>query len=411
MPAQLNGLILRGARLSDQVGLADLTFKDGAFVPADEHLDLPELDLQGRLVIPGFADAHMHLDKAFALENGLDPGDSLFAAIQNFYRRREGISPRQIYCNSRRTAEQALSNGTLALRTHTTVDGSTGLSWLESLLRVKEELARWMIIQNVAFPDSTELIEGKAKALLRQALAAGADAVGGAPLMCSEPRRAIDRLFDLAGKAGCDLDLHIDESDNPNANTLEYLAERKIALGFPGRVVAGHCTSLSALPEVDAYRVIEKVAQAGLFIVTLPSCNLFLMGRQDCGLMRRGLTRVRELLKAGVHVSFASDNIRDAFNPFGNADMLQQALICAHALQYGSNAELGLLLKMGTEYPAEAMGLEPNRLHIGDPASFVVLDAQDWSSALARVAPRRYVFTNGVCVAETSLEKRLFTQP
>jgi cytosine deaminase len=411
MPARGNGLILRGAQLNDQVGLSDLAFVNGVFVPVEEHLDLPELDLQGRLVIPGFVDVHMHLDKAFALESGLDPGDSLLAAIQNFYRWRDSISPQQIYRNARRAAEQALSNGTLALRTHTTVDQSVGLSWLEPLLRVKEELAPWMTIQLVAFPDSMELIERRSEDLLKQALAAGADAIGGAPLMCSAPQEAIDILFDLAGEAGCDLDLHIDESDSPSANTLEILAERKIALGFPGRVVAGHCTSLSALPEADARRVIEKVAQAGLFIVTLPSCNLFLMGRQDRGLVRRGLTRVRELLAAGVSVSFASDNIRDAFNPFGNADMLQQALICAQALQMGSNEELVQILKMGTEYPAKAMGLEEHNLRLGDPASFVVLDAQNWGSALARVAPRRYVYTRGVCAAENSLETHLFARP
>jgi cytosine deaminase len=407
MPAQKNGLILRGAQLHNRVGLIDLAFFDGVFVPVEENLDLPELDLQGSLVIPGFVDSHMHLDKAFALENGLDPGDSLFAAIQNFYLWRECISPQQIYLKARHTAELALSNGTLALRTHTTVDESVGMSWLESLLQVKEELAPWLTIQIVALPDSTELSAGKSDVLLRQALALGADAIGGAPLMCSTPQQAIDALLNLAGEAGCDLDLHIDESDNPEANTLEYLAERKMTLDFPGRVVAGHCTSLSAMHETDATRVIEKVAQAGIFIVTLPSCNLFLMGRQDHGLIRRGLTRVRELMAAGVKVSYGSDNIRDAFNPFGNADMLQQALISAYALQMGSANELMQLLKMGTEYPSEAMGLDDNGLRLGEQASFIVLEAKDWSSALACQASRRYVFSHGVCVAETNTETEL----
>lgn len=406
---QPDGLILRNARLHGTDSVCDLAVLDGKIVSVDEHPDSPELDLQGQLVIPAFVDAHMHLDKAFALDNGLEPGDSLSSAIQNFYRWRETISPQQIYQSARRAAEQALLNGTLALRTHTTVDGSVGLRWLECLLQVKEELTSRITIQIVAFPDSTELIDGKAEILLRQALAAGADLIGGAPLMCSSPRQAVDKLFDLAGEAGCDLDLHIDESDDPNANTLEYLAECKIARGFPGRLVAGHCTSLSAMTEADARRVIEKVAQAGIYIITLPSCNLFLMGRQDRGKVRRGLTRVRELLEAGVCVSYASDNIRDAFNPFGNGDMLQQALICAHALQMGTEEELGQILKMGTENPAEAIGLGKNNLQFGDPASFVVLDAQNWSSALARTAPRCYVYNHGICVAQTIVETQLST--
>jgi cytosine deaminase len=380
---------------------------NGVFIALEASSGLPELDLQGRLVIPGFVDAHMHLDKAYALESGLVPGDSLSAAIQNFYRWREEISPLQVYHNARRAAEQAVLNGTLALRTHTTVDGPVGLGWLESLLKVKEELSCQVTIQIVAFPDSNELVMGRAEKLLREALAAGADALGGAPLMCSSPQQATDLLFEIAGEAGCDLDLHIDESDDPNAKTLEYLAERKIALGFPHRVVAGHCTSLSAMTEVEACRVIEKVARAGLFIVTLPSCNLYLMGRNDRGLIRRGLTRVNELLAAGISVSFASDNVRDAFNPFGSADMLQQALICAHALHMGSSLELELLLQMGTRFPADALGIGDISLKVGNPASFVVLDSTDWADALARIVPGRHVFRRGVLVAETIVENRL----
>jgi cytosine deaminase len=402
-------MLLRRARLVEQDSLIDLGILNGRFAAPGTCSGFTELDLEGHLVIPGFVDAHMHLDKAFALENGLAPAGSLAGAIKNFYNWRSEITPALIYRNARRAAEQALINGTLALRTHTTVDKTTGLGWLSSLLQVKSDLARHLTIQIVAFPDTTELLEGKAKDLLYKALDMGADLVGGAPLHCSNPPKAIDLLFEIAGKAGCDLDLHIDESDDPGANTLEYLAERKLALGFPGRVVAGHCTSLSAMGELEAHRIIEKVAMAGIFVITLPSCNLYLMGRNDRGLVRRGLTRARELLDAGVRVCYASDNVRDAFNPFGNADMLQQALICAHALQFGTLAELELLLRMGTEYPAEAMGLEICRMRIGDPASFVVLDGPNWGSALARIAARCYVFQGGVLSAETSVESRLLS--
>lgn len=403
------GFILHGARLFDREQPVDLAVKDGVFVPVRDHSDLPVLDLEGCLVIPGFVDLHMHLDKAFALDGGLQPGDSLGAAIHNFYRWRETVTPELIYRSARQTAERALIHGTLALRTHTTIDSQVGLSWLETSARIKEELAPRLKIQIVAFPDTNELLSGKADPLIKAAITAGADAIGGAPLMCTTPERAVDILLEMAGEAGCDLDLHIDESDDPKANTLEYLAERKVALGFPNRVTAGHCTSLSAMSDMDACRVIEKVALAGLHIVTLPSCNLFLMGRKDRGLVRRGLTRVHELLAAGVRVSFASDNVRDAFNPFGNADMLQQALITAHALHLGTADELSLLLKMGTQFPAEAMGMAWSRLQVGDEASFIVLDAPDWGSALAQITPARSIYVRGQCVARTSIETQLHT--
>jgi len=408
MRMDVSGFVLRGAHLVGREYPVDLGIRDGGFVPTEECVGSTELDLKGSLLIPGLVDAHMHLDKAFALESGMQPGVSLADAIKNYYSWREEITPEQIYKNALRTAKQALLNGTTALRTHTTVDLSVGMSWLEGLLRVKNDLSRQQTIQIVVFPDTVELLEGKARVLLRHALELGADLMGGAPLHCADPKRAIDLLYEIAGEAGCDLDMHIDETDDPSANTLEYLAERKIALGFTGKVVAGHCTSLSAKGEAKAQNVIDKVAQAGLYIITLPFCNMYLMGRNDRGLIRRGLTRVRELLDAGVKVCYASDNIRDAFNPFGDANMLQQALVCALALQFGSNAELELLLKMGTEYPAEAMGLEVNQIRVGDPATCVVLDAPDWGSALARQARCCYVFQQGELVAETSSETQLY---
>jgi len=201
--------------------------------------------------------------------------------------------------------------------------------------------------------------------------------------------------------------VHIDETDDPNANTLEYLAERKLTLGFEGTVTAGHCTSLSAMDEATAARVIEKVAEAGIHVITLPSCNMYLMGRRDKGLVRRGLTRVRELLAAGVNVAYATDNIRDAFTPFGKADMLQGGLITAHALHIGTPADQRTLLDMGTKNPAQILNLKDYGFVPGCMASLVVLDEQDWSNAIAKESPRRYVFSKGKLVAQTEFNQKL----
>jgi len=188
---------------------------------------------------------------------------------------------------------------------------------------------------------------------------------------------------------------------------LEYLAERKIALGFERTVTAGHCCSLSAKDETTSQRIIAKVAEAGINIITLPSVNMYLMGRGDKGLVRRGLTRVKDLQAAGVNVSYASDNIRDAFTPFGKADMLQIGLIAAHALHIGTPDEQRILLAMATDNPAATLNIKNYGLKPGCIASMVVLREKDWSNAIANASPRRYVFSRGKLVAQTNVEERL----
>lgn len=402
--------ILRRARFISSPETKDLLVQDGkiSFLPGKKgRFSARELDLEGRLVIPGFVDAHLHLDKAFALEHGLRPANTLPEAVKAFYTWQKEMTPRQVYENARRVAETALLHGTIALRTHVTLDQETGFTWLEALARVKQDMAGKQVVQVVAFLDSAELQPGKSLTWFRQALERGADLIGGAPAVSDNPQQSVDLLIEAAGETDSGLDLHVDESDDPATRTLEYLADRLLALDFRQPVTAGHCCSLSAIPEDIAGRIIDKVVEAKINIITLPSCNLFLMGRGDRGLVRRGLTRVRELLDAGVNVAYASDNIRDLFNPFGSADMLQQALILAHAVQLGSLEEQRLVLEMGTKNPAAILGLQGYGLDPGSSASFIVLDDADWGSALAKVSPRRYIFSQGELVAETITEQRL----
>lgn len=402
--------VLRHAHLPSQPAAVDIAIQGPRIAALGPSLALrgrQELDLAGRLVLPGFVDAHLHLDRALALDDGMLPADSLDAAIAAFFQWRHSVTPERIYTNALRVAERALQHGTIALRTHVTIDAQGGLELLDPILRLREAMAPKLIIQIVAFPDSPDVDAGRATPLLRQAIAAGADLIGGAPAKSAAPQRFVDTILDLAGSLDCALDLHIDETDDPSSNTLEYLAERTLATGFRRTVTAGHCCALAAQDEVTARRVIEKVAEAGLHILTLPYCNLYLMGRQDRGLVRRGLTRVRDLAAAGVNVAYGSDNIRDPFNPFGNADLLQAALITGLALQMGTPAELADVVAMATSNPARILELDDYGLAQGNIASLVVVDAGDLGTAVATTAPRRYVFARGQLVAQTVVESRL----
>lgn len=408
----MNNWLLQNASLPFRSDIVDIQIQDG--VIRSIAMGLPQqpaakkLDLEGRLVIPGFVDAHMHLDKAYALESGMEAGESLESAIASFCNYFRNITPDVIYQNAHRVAEQALLHGTVALRTHVTVNDQLENKWLEPLVYLRQQMALRQTIQIVAFLDTSILTDiDIALDVSRRALENGADLIGAAPAVSTDYRRIVDMLFNIAQELGCDLDLHIDESDDPKDNSLEYLAEQKIKRHFGRVVTAGHCCSLSAADESDAQRIINKVADAGIQIITLPLCNLYLMGRQDRGLVRRGLTRVRNLLSAGVNVACASDNIRDAFNPYGKADMLQVMLVAGLALQIGGRADFNLLLNMGTYNPARIMKLPHYGIEPGCTASFVVLDEKDWSNAVARQTPCRYVFSQGQLVATTVVQENL----
>jgi cytosine/adenosine deaminase-related metal-dependent hydrolase len=216
-----------------------------------------------------------------------------------------------------------------------------------------------------------------------------------------KPREYIDTIFDLALKNNLPIDFHVDESDEPEVTTLDYIAEKTIATGMEGKVTAGHCTSLAAVSDKIAEKVIAQCAEAGLHIVTLPSCNLYLMGRKDKQPIRRGVTRVKDFLKAGVNIAYASDNIRDPFRPYGNADMLEEGLLTAQVLQMGTPSELETVFRMGTYNPAKILGLKNYGTQVGCKADLVLLEAASPSEALISQATKAYVFKNGKPVAKT----------
>jgi cytosine deaminase len=307
-------------------------------------------------------------------------------------------------------AEQAVLHGTIALRTHVTINPEIGMTWLNEHIKLRDEMADNIEIQLVLFPSNIGENQHFVENLLLETRQQAVKILGCAPSVDPDPQRSINALFELAGKYDCDIDVHIDETDDPTINALELLAQRKIELGFTGSVNAAHCCSLSAMSECDSQRIIQKVADAGIHITTLPSCNLYLMGRMDKGLVRRGLTRVKELVSAGVTVAFGSDNIRDAFNPFGKADMLQEALITAHALQLGTPDEQDLLFNMATYNAARILSLNNYGLEPGCIGTLVVLDDKDWGSAVAKESTRLYVINRGRLVAQTTIHQELLLQ-
>ncbi|MBE3572428.1 MAG: amidohydrolase family protein [Moorella humiferrea] len=380
----MNDLLIRRARLMDEPGTVDVAIKDGYIVAAGGGVAgsaRQMIDAAGRLLIPAFVDAHTHLDKALtASREGVA---SLAEAIEDFQRRSRKMEKNDFLDRGRRVLKMALSHGTTAMRAHITVSEALGLRGIEAALELKREFAGKVELQVFAMAGEGEPVPASPlQELLEEALRLGADGLGGAPYLSEGMREWVDYIFALAGKYNVPIDLHVDETDAPTVASLEYIAAKTVQTGYQGRVVASHCCGLAAVDDARAAQAIAAVKDAGISVITLPSCELYLMGRQDRGLVRRGVTRVGELQAAGVNVAYASGNIRDAFRPFGNADMLEEALITAQVLQMGTPLELKKVLEMGTYNAAAAIGLNDYGIKAGGRADLVLLDASSPAEAI-----------------------------
>ena len=296
-----------------------------------------ELRDQGYLALPAFAEPHAHLDKAFLAERVPNLTGDLAGAIEAMQAARRGITLDDTIERAERAARIMLANGTTAIRTHVDVTEGNGLTSVEALIEVRRRLRGLVQIQIVALCGRPSVgTDGDAvRGLLRDALAAGVDLVGGAPHLEADAGEANEQFLTIAAEAAIGVDLHTDETLDPHMCGLADLAERVIASGFPHPVTASHCVSLGMQSEREQRATAERVAEAGIGVIALPQTNLFLQGRGGVVGVPRGITAIGVLRAAGVRVAAGADNLQDPFNPIGRADPLEIAglmIIAAHLL-------------------------------------------------------------------------------
>ena len=406
-------LLLRGATLADG-SPADIGLRDGLIARVAPALTGPSAaieELDGQLVLPSFVDLHMHLDKTFTLELTANASGTLQEAIVSYSELEPRLTRQSFIERALRAMRLCAAAGTTALRTHVNVSGRPdGLLAMEALLEVRERVREWLDVQLVILAGALAWDE-RTRWACEEALRLGADFVGGAPALDLDPQAAVRAAFDLAMRFDRDLDLHVDESDDPTVRTLSLIADLARREGYVGRVTAGHCCSLAAMDDAAAAEIIARVAAARITVVTLPSCNLYLQGRHDRQPIRRGLTRVKELIAAGVNVAAASDNIRDPFNPFGRGDLLHIADLLAHAAQLGSTAEQAQARDTIAANPRACFtGQDPTSLrggglHEGSPADLVVCATRSIGDLIADAPVRTLVLRRGHIVARSRAEE------
>ena len=405
----------------------DITIRDGIVVSLNSHEELKKegqpfsfvmedhqkhlsdvvWDAEGKILLPGFTDIHMHVDKSHSLPYAPNVSGTLMEAINSYTAASESFTEENIKMRMRKTLLSAIASGTTTIRTHidfsTRVNEETTFRGIRMALEIKKEFASIIDMQVYPlFPFYPYSDQDRKK--FDKLLAMDIDGIGGAPHLCNAPTECIDELFYYALNHNLPLDLHTDESDDPAVDTIFTIAENTMKYNYKGKVVVDHLCSLAAMDQSKANEVLKKMQEAELSAVTLPAANLYLQGRGDKGVVRRGITRVREMLERNIPLATASDNICDPFHPFGKGDLLQIAQITGYAAHMGGKEDLVQLLKMITEIPTQIAGFKKKGIKIGDVASFVLIDATSIESLFAELPQTRAVFSANRWLSMTKLQ-------
>jgi cytosine/creatinine deaminase len=398
-------LLIHNVRVRDDRPLMDIGIIDGKIASIEKGIEasaVESIDAGGRAVIPGLIEPHLHLDKAMlhrrlpARLGTLDEAIQVTGILKSKQQREDVLD------RSRRVLDMAVQNGTVAIRAHPDVDLIQGLIGVETLLQLREEYKHLLDLQIVAFPQEGILKSEGTYDLMETAMGMGADVVGGCPyneLSSDDARRHIDMVFDMAQKHDANVDMHADFSDEVTDQRFAcaaYIAQKTIDASYQGRVSLGHVTSLGALTPKELQPVMNLLYEADISIVTLPATDLYLGGRKDDKNQRRGLTPVRALYNAGVNVAYSSNNVRNAFTPFGKADMLVIGNMLAHVIQFGTPEYQAAVLDMGTKNAARAIGIARDYgIAVGNQADLVILDTYEVADALLDIPSRSWVIKRG----------------
>ncbi|TSA11317.1 MAG: cytosine deaminase [Comamonadaceae bacterium] len=405
-------LLIHNATLPDGRKNMSVAVQDGRIkeVSASLVTDAQQvIDAEGQLLSPPFVDAHFHMDATLSYglprvnQSGtLLEGIALWGELKPLLTQEALIERALAYC------DWAVAKGLLAIRSHVDVCDPRLLA-VEALLEVKRRVAPYIDLQLVAFPQDGVLRGplGPEQHMnnLKRALDKGVDVVGGIPHFertMADGALSVRLLCELAAERGLRVDMHCDESDDPLSRHVETLAFETQRLGLQGRVTGSHLTSMHSMDNYYVSKLIPLMAEAQLQVVANPLINITLQGRHDTYPKRRGMTRVPELMAAGVNVAFGHDCVMDPWYSLGSGDMLDVAHMGLHVAQMTSQSAMRQCFDAVTVNPARILGLQGYGLEVGCDASFVLLQARDPVEAIRLRANRLKVWKKGTLIAETA---------
>src|SRR5450830_2026624 len=398
--------VIRNATLPDGRTGIDIAIEGSRIAAVGPALPVQAgrtIDAGGDLVTPPFVDAHFHMDAT--LSYGLprvNASGTLLEGIALWGELKPDLTQQALVERALQYCDWAVARGLLAIRSHVDICDDRLLA-VEALLHVREKVAPYLDLQLVAFPQDGVLRSPTAFANLKRAIAMGVDVVGGIPHFertVADGAESVRLLCEFAAEKGLRVDMHCDESDDPLSRHIETLAYHAQRLGLQGRVAGSHLTSMHSMDNYYVSKLLPLIHEAGVAAIANPLINITLQGRHDTYPKRRGMTRVPEMLAAGIDVAFGHDCVMDPWYSLGSGDMLEVAHMGLHVAQMTGQDAMHHCFKAVTETPARILGLEGYGLQVGCHADLVVLDAGDPIEAIRLRAARRFVIRRGKVVSQ-----------
>ncbi|AYD03976.1 amidohydrolase family protein [Neorhizobium sp. NCHU2750] len=354
------------------------------------------LDGAGALLMSGFTDAHVHLDKAMILGRCPLCEGTLAEAVRLTADAKRGFTAEDVETRGRKVLEMAVRAGTQRMRSFVEVDPRAGLRSLEGLLRLRQEWAALIDLQLCAFAQEGLTNEPETLTLLDEALRMGADLVGGCPYTDPDPAAHVGLIFDMAGKHDVDVDFHADFNLDPENSILPEIIRQTVERGWQGRVTVGHATKFAAFDPERRTTIAKAMADAGVALVVLPATDAFLNGSRDNPLRPRGIAPAKEIRDLGVTVALATNNIQNPFTPFGDASLLRMAGLYANLDQLATDADMRTIHTMITSDAEKITGMTAPALSVGEIANFILLAAETAEEAVRSNAAVVGVVKSGV---------------
>jgi len=410
-------LLIRNANLPDGRAGIDIAVRDGRIVEVAAGIAgsaRETIDAAGQLVTAPFVDAHFHMDAT--LSYGLprvNQSGTLLEGIALWGELKPQLTFEAIVARALTYCDWAVAKGLLAIRSHVDVCDPRLLA-VEALLEVKKRVAPYLDLQLVAFPQDGVLRSPEGMDNLKRALDLGVEVVGGIPHFertMADGAQSVRLLCELAAQRGLRVDMHCDETDDPMSRHIETLAAETQRLGMHGRVNGSHLTSMHSMDNYYVSKLIPLIAEARVSAVANPLINITIQGRHDTYPKRRGMTRVPELMAAGIPVAFGHDCVMDPWYSLGSGDMLEVAHMGLHVAQMTGQEAMRACFDAVTRTPAAILGLEDYGVAAGCRADLVLLQAHDPVEAIRIRAPRLAVVRGGRVIARTPAATALLDLP
>ncbi|MEH7906414.1 amidohydrolase family protein [Rhizobium laguerreae] len=401
-------LIVRNANLPDGRTGIDIGVQGGKIIAVERNLPAQageEIDATDRLASPPFVDPHFHMDATLSLGlPRMNVSGTLLEGIALWGELRPIVTKEELVDRALRYCDLAVTQGLLFIRSH--VDTSDPrLVTVEAMIEVREKVAPYIDLQLVAFPQDGYYRSPGAIDALNRALDMGVDIVGGIPHFertMGEGTASVEALCRIAADRGLPVDIHCDETDDPLSRHIETLAAETIRFGLQGRVAGSHLTSMHSMDNYYVSKLVPLMAEAEINVIPNPLINIMLQGRHDTYPKRRGMTRVRELMDAGLNVSFGHDCVMDPWYSMGSGDMLEVGHMAIHVAQMAGIDDKKRIFDALTINSAKTMGLEGYGLEKGCNADLVVLQASDTLEALRLKPNRLAVIRRGKVIARSA---------